>query len=173
MATHAGMLLAYDTKGNVVGTLDYLVQYNETGEPLGLVDFATHEEAGGKLTDVWNVEGAKGSGSWPEWLGAGVHDFRVELDKGKRIAALVHKTSGSRRERAAIEAVVADRITKAEGSAADIRDIVGGPDRALQLDEQGLAKPWTPPTKMASLLVPHGRAYFDTPTTTPDPGADL
>ena len=49
------------------------------------------EEAGGDMTEVWNVDGAKGSKVWPEHLGGRAHDFRVELEGpagGKRIAAL-------------------------------------------------------------------------------------
>lgn len=85
------------------------------------------------------------------------------------IKALVHKKSGHRRIRADIEAAIAERINekkvkaKKEGDEvrkkakalglppdgipdpepepADVRDIVGGPDRPLQLDENGRTKP--------------------------------
>jgi hypothetical protein len=131
-------LLAYDTDGNVVATLGHMVARNDAGDVIGLVDFDAHEAAGGKLRDIWNVEGAVGSATWPEWLGGAAHDFRVELD-GKRIAALVHKTSGHRRERAAIEAAIADRI--AGDQPADIQDLVGGPTRPLTLDDKGQTAP--------------------------------
>jgi hypothetical protein len=153
-------LLAYDADGNVIATLDSLVACDDAGDVVGLIDFAAHEAAGGKLRDVWNVAGAKGSGTWPEWLGAR-HDFTVELDKGKRIAALVHKKSGHRRERATIEAQIADRIKAADGQPADIRDLVGGPGRPLVLDTDGKTTPWTPPKRLASLLVPSARAHLD------------
>ena len=134
------MLIAYDMGGNVVATLDHVTARDDEGNVTGLVDFGAHEDAGGDMTDVWIVEGAKGSKVWPEWLGARAHEFRVELEGPagrKRIAALVHKASGHRRERVAVEAAIADRIAKANGTPADIRDIVGGPDRPLHLDEAG------------------------------------
>ena len=151
-----GMLLAYDVDGNVVATLDHVVQYADDGTPLGLVDFAAHEDTEGEMTDVWVVSEAKGSKVWPEWLGARAHDFRVELvgpPGRKRIAALVHKTSGHRRVRAEIEARIAARIDAAHGQPADIRDIVGGPDRPLQLDEQGEMKARVPSARPALPLV--------------------
>ena len=142
MSTHPGMLLAYDAAGAVVATLDYAVQYADDPDrtPLGLVDFAAHEDAGGDLTDIWTASNATGSKTWPEWLGSRAHDFRVELvgpAGRKRIAALVHKTSGYRRERAALEAEIDRRIQAAGDAPADIRDLVGGPDRPLHLDDQG------------------------------------
>lgn len=146
------MLLAYDAAGEVTATLDYLVQYADDPDrtPLGLVDFAAHEEAGGELTDIWIVSNAAGSKTWPEWLGSRAHDFRVELvgpPGRKRIAALVHKASGHRRERAAIEAAIDARSAAATERDSrgkpmvDIRDIVGGPDVPLSLDEQGRNAP--------------------------------
>ncbi|MHB8958473.1 MAG: hypothetical protein ACYDAN_02490 [Candidatus Limnocylindrales bacterium] len=144
------MLLAYDADGNVVGTLDYVVARDDEGNVTGLVDFAAHEAAGGDMTDVWVVDmgdpahPVRGSKVWPEWLGGQAHAFRVELEGppgGKRIAALVHKASGHRRERAALEAAIADRVAKAAGQPADIRDLVGGPDRPLRLDADGRTAP--------------------------------
>ena len=148
MGTHAGMLLAYDVAGNVVGTLDYLVRYADDPDrrPLGLVDFAAHEEAGGEMTDIWTASNATGSKVWPEWIGSRAHDFRVELvgpPGRKRIGALVHKVSGHRRERAAIDASIAARIEAAGDAPADIRALVGGPDRPLHLDAEGRTLPWT------------------------------
>lgn len=134
------MLLAYDADGNVVATLDYLVARDDAGEVTGLVDFEAHEAAGGELTDVWRVDGAKGSKTWPEWIGGRAHDFRVELagpPGGKRIAAIVHRASGHRRQRADVEAAIAERIVAANGQPADVRDLVGGPDRPLLIDDHG------------------------------------
>jgi len=151
-----GMLLAYDAAGTVTATLDYLVRYDDDGTPLGLVDFAAHEDAGGEMTDVWNVSGASGSKVWPEWLGGRAHDFRVELvgpPGRKYIGALVHKVSGHRRVRAEIEARIEARIDAAHGQPADIRDIVGGPDRPLLLDDEGKTKARVPTTRPALPLV--------------------
>ena len=141
--TTPGMLLAYNAPGDVVATLDYLVQYDDNGDPLGLVDFAAHEQAGGDLTDIWSVGNATGSKTWPEWIGSAAHFFRVELigpAGGKHIAALVHKTSGHRRERSTVEANIALRIAVYDPEPADIRDVVGGPDRPMQLDDDGKVK---------------------------------
>jgi hypothetical protein len=117
-----------------------MVAQDEDGNVRGLIDFDAHEEAGGRLTDIWKISNAVGSGTWPEWLGSSAHGFKVEL-QGKRIKALVHRDSGHRRERAAVEAAIQERITDAKGKPADIRDIVGGPDRPLILDENGRTKP--------------------------------
>lgn len=139
------MLIAYDDDGNVIGTLDWMIAKNAAGDVIGLVDFAAHEAAGGELTDVWEVSGAKGSKPWPEWIGGRAHDFRVELagpPGSKRISALVHKVSGRRRNRAAIDAAIAERIRTAKGTP-DLRDLVGGPTRHLRLDAEGrtMARP--------------------------------
>src|SRR3990167_2112402 len=50
------MLIAYDSTGNVVATQDHMVSRDESGEVTGLIDFAAHEVAGGKLRDIWFVE---------------------------------------------------------------------------------------------------------------------
>lgn len=140
------MLLAYDADGNVIATLDHLVVYNPDGTPHGLVDFEAVEAAGPlRLREdgsagVWSVPNAAGSCTWPEWLGAAAHDFRVELDGPgghKRAVALVHRMSGHRRHREVIETAIAERIVAAHGSPADIRDIVGGPEFPLELDVEG------------------------------------
>ncbi len=134
------MLLAYNAAGDVIATLSYMVMRDEGGDPIGLVDFDAHEQAGGELTDVWTVDDAAGSKTWPEWLGGRASDFRVELagpPGRKRIVALVHKTSGHRRERAAVETAIAERVARAVDETADIRDIVGGPDRPLVLGDDG------------------------------------
>jgi hypothetical protein len=136
-------LLAYDAAGTVIATLDTVVVHDENGDVVGLVDFAAHEAAGGEHTAVWAVAGAAGSKVWPEWLGLGAHQFRVELTGppgGKRIAALIHKTSGHRRERSALEGALAAIEPDANG-ARDIRHLVGGPDRPLVLNADGRTVP--------------------------------
>lgn len=128
------MLLAYDAGGNIMATLDYLVLSDEDGNPVGIVDFDAHEAAGGEHTDIWVVEGAAGSKSWPEWIGGRAHEFQVELagpPGRKHIAALIHKSSRHRRERAAIDA--------------------GGPARTLILDDEGRTVRRTVP------VLPHHR----------------
>lgn len=135
------MLVAYDADGNVIATLDHMVARDEEGNVIGLVDFEAHESNGGQLTDIWNVSGAVGSGTWPEWLGAAAIDFKAEVDPAtKKITALVHKHGGHRRNRAEIEEAIKKRVDEANGGPADIRDLVGGPDRPLVLDEKGKAK---------------------------------
>jgi hypothetical protein len=143
MATHPGALISYDANGDIISCLHSLVQYDAAGGLIGLVDFAGREEAGEDMALYRKDPRAAGAGAWPEWLGSAAADFRVELTgkagkKGKgSIAALVHKASGHRRERAAIEAAITDRIAKAKGKPADIRDLVGGPDRPIALDKDG------------------------------------
>jgi hypothetical protein len=130
------MLLAYDAAGNVIATLDHLVARDADGNVTGLVDFEAHEQAGG-LRDIWNVDDATGSATWPEWIGAAAHEFTVELDRRHKLPlrALVHKESGHRRERVALEAAIVKRIE--QGQPADIRDLVGGPNAHLRLDAKG------------------------------------
>lgn len=137
-----GMLLAYDAAGNVVATLDYMTAKDTDGNVTGLIDFEAHELSGGKLRDIWNVEGAAGSATWPEWIGAAAHDFRVELDRRHKLPlrALVHKVSGHRRERMALQAAV-EAVPPREDGARDIRHLVGGPAVALTLDDQGRNAP--------------------------------
>ncbi len=116
-----------------------MVAKDADGNVTGLIDFEAHESAGGEHTDIWKVEGAKGSKVWPEWLGSRAHGFRVELagkPGNKHIAALVHKESGHRRERIAIEAAIA-AVEPGESGARDIRHLVGGPACPLALDEKG------------------------------------
>lgn len=156
MATHPGCLIAYDADGNVVATLDHCIQADDDGRVLGLVDFAGHEEAGGEHLAIWEVSNATGSKVWPEWLGAQAHQFRVELvgpPGRKRIAALVHRASGIRRERAQVEGAIAARIAAADGGPADIRDLVGGPDRPLVLGADGRTLRRTPRKRPALPVV--------------------
>lgn len=132
-------LIAYDADGNVVATLDYMVSTDEDGKVVGLIDFASHEASGGQHTDYWLAGDAKGSKVWPEWLGSQAHAFRVELDGppgNKRLVALVHKESGHRRERAAVEAAI-EAVPVNEDGAKDIRHIVGGPTKPIRLDPDG------------------------------------
>lgn len=129
-------LVAYDIAGKVVATLDHVVARNDAGDVIGLVDFEAYELSGGPLTDIWQVSGAAGSGTWPEWLGIRFHEFSVVLDPStKRITQLVH-ISGFRRVRAAIEATIAAVQPDANG-VRDIRAIVGGPTRPLTLNPRG------------------------------------
>lgn len=140
------MLLAYDSGGNVIATLDTMTLRNNAGEVVGLIDFEAHEAAGGPLTDIWNVAGAAGSGTWPEWIGGRAHQFTVELvgpPGQKRINALVHKTSGFRRERAAIEAAIAALPQDRHGHR-NALPITGDPNRPLTLDANGRNAPPVP-----------------------------
>ena len=94
-------LIAYDAAGNVLATLDQMIALDEHGKAIGHIDFAAHESNGGEHTDIWRVDGAAGSKTWPEHLGSLAHDYRVELvgEPGqKRIAALVHRETGERWE---------------------------------------------------------------------------
>jgi hypothetical protein len=148
-----GMMVAYDANGNIVATQSYQLLYDIKGHPVGLVDYQRAEESGIEATEYFHVRVfdqnnneipgvVKGAKFWPEYLGARAFDFKVELDGPpgqKRIAALVHKTSGHRRERCQIDAAIAARIVDAKGGAADIRDLVGGPDRPIKLDHEGRA----------------------------------
>lgn len=169
-------LIAYDSNGNVIATLDHVVARDEDGKVIGLLDFAAHEDAGGRLRDIWENDQAVGSATWPEWLGGRAHDFKVELDPNPgqaraRIKALIHKTSGHRRVRADIDAAVAERTNEAKAQAkergeqqrnflrskgvkeetvaeftdppvtVDLRDVLGGPNKPLLLDDDGKTKP--------------------------------
>jgi hypothetical protein len=154
-----GMLVAYDETGSIIATRNWHVIFDEQGRPIGLLDFAAHEAAGREMTEVWRVSAqttdnatatttplpVKGSKVWPEWLGGRIHEFTVELDGPpgqKYIAALVHKESGYRRERDAIEAAITERIEATpQGEPVDLRDIVGGPDRPISLDDAGATAP--------------------------------
>lgn len=146
-----GPLIAYDADGNVVETLEHMTAKDAAGNVIGLVDFSAVEAAGTPIIDVFvAARRAVGAGTWPEWLGFGAHQFRVEIDpawsrhdsarSGHRIVGLVHKRSGFRRDRVEIERAIDRRIGEANGRAADIRDLVGGPDRPLRLDETGRVK---------------------------------
>ena len=139
------MLIAYDADGNVVATLDYWSSTTTipTGRRWASSTSPPTRRRAASTPTSGRSHGAKGSKVWPECLGGRAHEFRVELDGpagGKRIGALVHKESGHRRERAAIEAEIAKRLEAGNGTA-DIRDLVGGPDRPLHLDKKGKTAP--------------------------------
>ena len=89
-------LVAYDSSGNVIATLDTLVRRDENGM-LAVIDFDAHEQSGRRLREIWDVAGAVGSGTWDSGEDS-LHDYRVEL-QGSRIAGLIHKQSGKRRQR--------------------------------------------------------------------------
>lgn len=98
------MLIAWRRDGSIAAVLNYLVRYDELQRPIGLVDFAAHEAAGGRLRDVWDVcdpdepvpdelagttippdhpwrvahDQVEGSGTWPEWVPP--DSFVVELE---------------------------------------------------------------------------------------------
>lgn len=168
-------LIAYDVDGEVVATLDHMVAKDEDGKVVGLIDFEAHEEAGGRLREIWQSGNAVGSATWPEWIGGAAYDFTVELEPDPsparaRIKALVHKKSGHRRDRADIEAAIAERFNDAKLEAkkvgdkqrahlkrrgvsaevieqftdppptVDLRDLLGGPNRPLLLDDEGKTK---------------------------------
>lgn len=135
------LLIAYDAAGNVVATLDYLRVKKPDGSYV-LVDPEEHERSGRRLRELWQVESAVGSGSWPEWIGPRAHDFRVELDSSQplKIKRLVHRASGLRRERSEIEREVARRRRAAGSDPVDLRDLLGGPGRPLELDDDGRSK---------------------------------
>lgn len=132
-------LLAYDTDGRVIAILDQLVQLTDNG--VGMVDFEAHEAAGGSMQDIWNVERAAGSGTWPEWLGMRAHEFRVRVDRRSAhpIRELIHLESGHRRQRAQVEAAVAERIAqkKAEAEARTAEQVALTASMPLQRDKNG------------------------------------
>jgi len=119
-------LLAWNQYGEIVATLDGV------NDGARAIDLAEQEAAGVKLKTFWNVSGAVASGTWPEHLGAAAHDYRVEVSLGApaQIVALVHRTTGERRDRAVIEQVVAER--RAGLAPADLSDVVGGPGSPIQ-----------------------------------------
>lgn len=129
-----GMLLAYDASGAVVATLDYSVVLDADGHVVGMWDFEATESAG-PLTAIWTVSNASGSGTWPEYLGQQAHAFRAIRGSDGRIAALIHKTSGFRRDRAAIQAAIA--AAPVINGVKDLRAIVGGPNRPIPLLPNG------------------------------------
>lgn len=125
-------LLAYDDDYNVIAMKPAQREPRPDGT-WQLVDFEERELAGVEMTSVWIVERwegeygvgtprpARGAKTWPEWIDR-YTDFRVELEGPagqKRIAALVHRQSGYRRERAAIEADLKRRMDAARAEAVE------------------------------------------------------
>lgn len=147
-----GILICYDAEGNVTSTLEQLVVRDpDTGRAIGIVDFLAHEAQGGKFRvgpdrpdGYVNDPRAIGSGAWPEWLGSRAAEFKVEVHDG-RITRLRHADSGHVRDRAKIEKAIRDRINAANGEPADIRDLVGGPQKPLELDGAGRTVTRHPP----------------------------
>lgn len=154
MADVPGMLIAWDAEGNIIaGQMFLKVRDPVTGKGIGFVNYCSTEEDGlkfrhipGERPGVWNVQGAAGSGAWPEYLGSRATEFKVELDAGNRAVALVHKKSGHRRDRADVDMKIKRRIkdkqdeAKREGripDPVDLRDLVGGFSVPLVLDEDG------------------------------------
>ncbi|MCA1570851.1 MAG: hypothetical protein LC798_11140 [Chloroflexi bacterium] len=165
-------VIAYDANGNVLQSQGPLVYRRPDGSKL-LVDYEAMEAVGipldseeasaipesvelppGCIRGVWHHPHAAGSKVWPERIDR-PHDFRVEKEGppgAKRLSALVHKTSGYRRERKTIEKAVEDRLaaaTKAAGGTLHVTvdeylnlvaDIVGLPNEPLQLTSTGRTK---------------------------------
>lgn len=151
------MLIGYspDADGRLVVTRtvdSWTVIADDHETVLGLLDFEAYEAAGRKFrlrlgaearadgpVGIVHFDSVTGVGSWPEWIRA-VGEFAVEIDPGAThpIRRLVHLRSGHVRERTEIEARIAQRIAEADAERpADLRDIVGGPDRPLALDGAG------------------------------------
>lgn len=142
------MLIAWDGEGNIIATLSHLVARDADGNAVGLVDFGAWEAAGRKFRvnggeGIWEVPGAVASGSWPEHLGGQAHDFRVETENG-RPARLVHRASGHVRDRSKVEKEIDKRTKAANGEPVDLRDLVGGPGKALRLNGDGRTMPRIP-----------------------------
>lgn len=187
-------VVAQDDAGNVIGLVDFAAHEENGGSmrevwdvqrldqpvPLGIAkqvlgrDPKPDEAITLSPDHPWRIahETVVGAATWPEWLGGAAYDFKVELDPAPgqaraRIAALVHKKSGHRRQRKDIEAAIAERTNEAKVVAqkqgqeqraflrakgvpeetvmeftdpphkVDLRDIVGGPKAPLLLDEDG------------------------------------
>lgn len=140
-----GQLLAYDTDGHVIASLDYLVKRDADGNVLGLHDFGAEEENGHEFDSatnsegIWHVEGARGCKVWPQWLKE-PHEYTVEKEgkRGKKkIGALVHRPTGQRIPRSDVDGAINERIEAARHSLqpVDLRDLVGGPDRGLSAEK--------------------------------------
>ncbi len=109
--TPRGLLIVYHADGTIWGAFPPLQRYSPEGKPTELVDWEAREAAGLGVTELLTVTTPgdaanppiKGAKHWPEATVPDLREHRVELAGKaghKRIAALVHKTSGHRRERA-------------------------------------------------------------------------
>lgn len=145
-------MVGWDADGIVRLTVELFLRYDPATDRPIVVDFEETERAGTDLRELYCIRDRDGNdrlagyGSWPEWLPPDkVHGrFRVDLRPGPRggspkVRALVHRQSGVRREREVIEAAIAERVRRAKerDELADLRDLVGGPDRPLPLDDEG------------------------------------
>lgn len=181
-------LIAYDRQGNVICALDFLVNEDEDGT-YRLVDLEGTEAAGTKLRELWEVSGASGSTTWPEYLGERFPEFRVQLDRRFKHAGrrLVHRRSGVARDRVAVEDAIVARKEAARQEAKagrrprfDLRPVIGSPMSPIVLDDtgrdRGQVDGYTPPTRPVlrgqrahgspSQTVPNGAS------TGPDSGAN-
>lgn len=131
-------LIAYDAAGRPVAMLDWMV-IHDAGELVGSVDMAEAEAVHVKLRQLWIVERAVGSASWPQWLPEWrMREFRLDLDFRFSHPArrLIHDL-GHVIDRADIDREVESRIRASRPDPADIRAIVGGPGWPLRLNERG------------------------------------
>ena len=140
----SGPLIAYDAQGGIIAVLDFLVV--EGAEGHALVDFLAAEAAGVKLRTIWEVSGAAGSTTWPEWLGERFHEFSIDLDHAKphRGRRLVHRGSGHIRDRDTIDGDIHRRKqarARAGLHVADLSHIRGNPLHPLELDVHGRTVP--------------------------------
>lgn len=87
------ILIAWNENGDIIATLDGLFEGTQA------VDLEEREAAGVRLRTFWNVAGAVASGTWPENIGAEAAQYRVERGADGRVAALIHRETGGRRER--------------------------------------------------------------------------
>ena len=112
-----GLLVLYHADGTIWGAFPPMVRYSSEGLPIETIDWEAREAAGLPVTDLLTVTTPgddanppiKGAKHWPESQVPDLHAHRVELAGKaghKHIAALVHKTSGHLRDRAAIEAAM-------------------------------------------------------------------
>lgn len=123
-----GSVLAYDRRGRIVSTTDWLVRHDALGRAC-LVDFYAMEREGRIMAVVRDPE-AIGAGTWPQWLSE--HwEWRVEVGQDGMIAAIVHRQSNARVDRAALLAEVERRVEAARGVPINASDLLGSPLRPL------------------------------------------
>jgi len=90
-------LIAWNEAGDILATLDGVWDGKDA------IDLAVAELSGRKLRTYWDVPGAVASGTWPEHLGSRSAEYRVERAADGTIVALVHRQTGERRERSAVQ----------------------------------------------------------------------